>query len=331
MTIAASPRCPRCGYDQRGVVAAWNDSCPLHGTCSECGLIFNWAEVLVPQKFEPLWCVEFSKPSRVLWAAIRTLIRSFWPWKFWRDLQMSYAIRWRRLALYMLLLLGTSLWLYVLAQTAIAVYVRHDIERTISQRFTSYTINHSYFDAIVEAVATPLAGRSSGWIQHPQGSFPYIAPIELQEHLQRSLWGPGRRTNIDARMVFATIMLLVVGMLMLLAFPVTLILLPVSRKRAKVRWAHIIRVTTYSIFIPPLTVIACLVVAFACIAAGTRSLSAMIAFGAVIPIFNLLWWWAALKNYLKIPHSFAVAILLSILLWLLTPMLIVMVAITFAT
>ena len=41
--------CPRCGYDLAGVVESWNHaeslSCPLNGTCSECGLGFEWADV----------------------------------------------------------------------------------------------------------------------------------------------------------------------------------------------------------------------------------------------------------------------------------------------
>ena len=30
--------CPRCGYDQRGMVESWTLQCPLTGECAECGL-----------------------------------------------------------------------------------------------------------------------------------------------------------------------------------------------------------------------------------------------------------------------------------------------------
>ena len=40
--------CPRCGYDLGGVVAIFRDSCPLEGTCSECGMALRWGEVSCP-------------------------------------------------------------------------------------------------------------------------------------------------------------------------------------------------------------------------------------------------------------------------------------------
>ena len=44
-----NPSCPCCGYDQSGAIAAWNHaasrSCPLRGTCSECGAELWWGDV----------------------------------------------------------------------------------------------------------------------------------------------------------------------------------------------------------------------------------------------------------------------------------------------
>src|SRR5688572_26076620 len=92
--------CPRCGYDQRGAMAQWREQCPLEGTCAECGLTFSWAELIVPDKFEPSWCVEFAKPARrVPMSCVKTFLRSFRPWKFWSRMNMSQRIRPRRLAL----------------------------------------------------------------------------------------------------------------------------------------------------------------------------------------------------------------------------------------
>src|SRR5690348_12296334 len=96
-----SIRCPRCGYDQRGVVATWTETCPFEGTCSECGLTLNWSEVLNPQRHEPQWCVEFVSPrTRVPQTCVKTLLYSWWPWKFWSAVKMSHSIRAGRLALY---------------------------------------------------------------------------------------------------------------------------------------------------------------------------------------------------------------------------------------
>src|SRR3954466_10401245 len=86
-------RCPRCGYDQRGVVATWTESCPLEGTCSECGLTLNWSEVLNPEQHEPQWCVEFvPKWQRVPAACMKTCLMSLWPWTFWKQIKMSQPI-----------------------------------------------------------------------------------------------------------------------------------------------------------------------------------------------------------------------------------------------
>src|SRR5688572_24659310 len=124
--LSDASRCPRCGYDQRGVMATWNESCPLHGVCSECGLQFIWADVLVPAKFEPQWCVEFvPRVWRVPMAACKTFAISFWPWKFWSRMKVSQPIRWRRLASYLLFLLVPLLLGYVVAQGTLAARMRY--------------------------------------------------------------------------------------------------------------------------------------------------------------------------------------------------------------
>jgi len=197
-------RCPRCGYDLRGLVTTWEDRCPLEGVCSECGLNLRWAEVLRPEKFEPRWCVEFAaRRLSVPRAAWRTLVRSFWPWRFWSRLRMSSRIRWRRLAAYICLLLLPLVFGYVAVQSAAAARVRFEVEQewatqrqSWQQMITScqqtlqdprlaaarraalqrriqqgqqylqqgYTISHSYWDAIVEAVLHPRRVVSTGTI-----------------------------------------------------------------------------------------------------------------------------------------------------------------------
>src|SRR5688572_16743326 len=93
--------CPRCGYDQRGLMAMWANACPLQGRCSECGLEYSWGEVLLPRKFEPVWCVEYvARGAGIPMACMKTFLRSFWPWGFWSRLRMSHRIRPWRLAAY---------------------------------------------------------------------------------------------------------------------------------------------------------------------------------------------------------------------------------------
>lgn len=95
--------CPRCGYDLSGVVAAWRESCPMVGTCSECGLGLDWGETLNPMLRMPKWFVENRKS--VAWrGAMRTLPRALLPWRFWGAVRMSFPVAPRRIALFLLLL-----------------------------------------------------------------------------------------------------------------------------------------------------------------------------------------------------------------------------------
>ncbi len=85
--------CPRCGYDLRGNVAVWEERgvCPLEGKCSECGLDFEWRRVF--WEAEHPWLFEYHwrrKPFSSFW---QTLWRSVLPWKFWREVDLFWAVR----------------------------------------------------------------------------------------------------------------------------------------------------------------------------------------------------------------------------------------------
>lgn len=89
--------CPRCGYDQRGIIAQWTDACPLQGTCTECGLQYEWLDLLKP------WCVEnASSQYRLVRRMIGTFVRSVLaPWRFWREIRITHEHRWRHMAAYL--------------------------------------------------------------------------------------------------------------------------------------------------------------------------------------------------------------------------------------
>ncbi len=116
--------CPRCGYDLSGAAAAWNHgesaSCPMRGTCSECGLELAWGELLNPCLKTPEWSYEHGhrRPWRCL---VRTSLKTLRPDRLWRDLKMTHPIRGRRLILLSFLgmiLVHTSLSLVSLALMA---------------------------------------------------------------------------------------------------------------------------------------------------------------------------------------------------------------------
>ena len=115
------PECPRCGYDQSGVITTWAraepSACPLTGVCSECGLAFAWRDVLVPGRAGPAWCWERGeRPS--LRRFVSTAARTLWSGRFWGAMPLALPIRYGRLAvmaalpvaLYHLACVGLVVW-----------------------------------------------------------------------------------------------------------------------------------------------------------------------------------------------------------------------------
>ncbi len=90
-----TPSCPSCDYDLAGVAAAWRDSCPLEGSCSECGCRFWWGERFHPSAKWPRWSVE-GRPG--LGTAAATLVRLFRPRAFWRGVTADLPVNPRAMA-----------------------------------------------------------------------------------------------------------------------------------------------------------------------------------------------------------------------------------------
>ena len=405
--------CPRCGYDLRGAIATWTERCPLQGTCAECGLQFVWAEVLHPEKFLPLWCVEFVRPRRKFGrACCSTFVRSFLPWRFWSVLKMSSPIRARRIALYMFSLLLPWLLCYVSIQSIAAVRMRSSVLQQIPQTQAatlqrlaqlqanpsprrihyrrqyfdrrqrlkslqqegltqeqptdpSYravrdakqrnhrnfiesveaegleawiarmvqrdlqvlqadaqlqvTVSHSYLSAALEAVCFPGRTASSGTITYGFNATPYPAPSALHSDLRTSFIGR-YSPAFDMYTFSKTLASLYLALWVWLLFPLTFLLLPVSRRKAKVRWAHLFRITAYAAFIPSAAITAVLVAVSLGYALDNLQGTAigwahLISRVVMIPML-IIWWASAIKRYLRIPHSWAVAVLLTSMLCL---------------
>jgi hypothetical protein len=351
--------CPRCGYDQRGVIATWEESCPLAGVCTECGLEFVWCEVLRPEKFEPRWCIEFEpRVRRLPLAALRTYFRSFVPWQFWSRLKMSDAIHWRRLALYVALLLAVPvLTAYAPIQVALATYARVQVQQQLAQSVqvrptmiqnlqasarqlaampltgdawndtqikaqvasinaelarqqalgtSQEMIDSSWLYTTWEALVKPLSGRSGASVVSSSGvrSWPYFAPRDLWQFV--AMWSGG---TVSSRALMNGLALplgwLAWGLAMTFMLPLSFVLMPLSMRKAKVRWAHIIRVTAYSLFIP----LACLwLTAITFLAVGVLAADSLLELYASAVRYApwlavALWWQAATSRYLKIPHA----------------------------
>ncbi|MDI1290737.1 MAG: hypothetical protein PSX37_12400 [bacterium] len=95
--------CSRCAYDLRGQFAARGES--ARGTCSECGLAFNWFELLTRDEHLVKGFVEHTRGYwKTFIAAWRTWIWTLWPAGFWKRISIERPMRVRR----------AWLWLFIL-------------------------------------------------------------------------------------------------------------------------------------------------------------------------------------------------------------------------
>lgn len=89
--VLRNPSCPRCGYDLRGTLETWKDACPLEGRCSECGLEFEWGRLFVEGNLP--WLFEHHWRRRPVRTALATSARIFRPWRLWREMAMTDVFR----------------------------------------------------------------------------------------------------------------------------------------------------------------------------------------------------------------------------------------------
>lgn len=206
------PCCPRCGYDQSGVIAAWADACPLNGMCSECGLALQWVDVFRPDRLIVPGFVEHSRGvRRTFVAAWRTLRWTFYPTGFWRRIRLEHARVPRRWLVYFLATAG--LLLIVRRVLVLALFVLANA----SVSPLTQTNGLMYF-----ATVDMLASESSNYAVYRDWG--QTGPIGWR----LDLW------NLAPPAAFG------VGALCVM-MPLMLLLLPFTRKRLKIRASHVMR------------------------------------------------------------------------------------------
>jgi hypothetical protein len=270
--------CPRCNYDLRGTVAMWRDACPLNGTCTECGLEFEWAELLTDSYVVPPWCVESPRGLRRFPRQMAaTVLRAYRPWRFWSALRMSHPIRWGRVGALVGIVTAALYGVFALLHGWVAW--RDFCEFTLWGGVTPTTGREVFWGA----VALPLA-RDPAWA--------WTTPW----HVFHYVW---------MRLVF----LLGAALIMHAGCALTFAALPVTRRRCKVRWAHIARVACYglALFVPVLvaSLLAFPVAARMGLWYSARGWLAGFAW-LILPPAEVAWWAAATSRYLRMPHAWAV-------------------------
>jgi hypothetical protein len=216
------PLCPRCGYDQTGTVDTWTDQCPLESLCPECGYTFAWSDVWYLDRHKLSGFFEHEKghwPSFV--AAWRTLLWVLVPFVFWSRVQMHHEVRVRRVLLWSVVVFA-SMWAAVSILRAVAFYLDG-----ASGVGVGSTISTTLIDLSNAFVFPVFYLDSTAWSFAPNGM-----PISR----------PGLSVNF-LLVYWSPVFLGIVGQAV--AVPILLLLLPVTRRRCKIRKVHVLRAAVY--------------------------------------------------------------------------------------
>ncbi|MCP3902863.1 MAG: hypothetical protein GY715_04430 [Planctomycetes bacterium] len=313
-------RCPRCGYDQRGVIASWTTSCPVGSTCAECGLDFEWGDLLSRRRLAPRWFVEASLPWwRLPVAGLQTLFMMIRPRRFWTAVRMAHAVRARGLATFAVLLAVIGYGAFALSQGWV-------VGRTVAMNKGSW--RQTVFSGAY-AAALPLALNPPNRYflrQNWMGRLP-LSPRELAQRYRSRVFrarevrerllglAPGRaRSGPEGAAIVG-----VFAMLPVVTTPLGLLALPVSRRRAKVRLAHVLRISIYSLAIA-VAVAVYAVVRFT-IAGFAQPLYTELWHAMVwgVPLLLVTWWTCAIGRYLRIGHAPGIALAITAIGMLLGP------------
>lgn len=275
------PDCPRCGYDQSGVIATWQDSCPLAGLCSECGLTFAWSAVLNPE-IRATWSAE-SGDRLAFSRFVRASLMAFRPRSLWRGLDLTFPIRPRRLRVFALI------WLLIGHLVAIALV-------TVPVMSVSW--------------AAPL-GRA-GWVRAI--ICPYCS--EMQMGLGNTAF-----SSPMAPMYLYTHLPVAVMPVTLLIFYASISRIRVRKSHVWRALAYSIPLAVVAAWVFILTLLGEMIFETETRGmrySGLISGAFMAIIGLGWPVWLALWWRRFLKDYLKLPRANWVALAMFIITSLLT-------------
>jgi hypothetical protein len=297
----SKPACPRCGYQLIGAVEMWREHCPLDGRCSECGLEFNWRDVLNPRFHAPRWCIEYGTAAAAPVRMFRTLLMMLRPWRFWSELQMSHEPRWRRLAVFTL---APAALLYVVFAFAVGWGTNRwyaDLRASGGGPSPGPRVLMS-----LRAVALPFERiQSRSWSEIPHDIALRYRRTPVESIRRAFAYGaePGfprdSLTIISERAGIALVLVILC--------PAGMALLPISRRRAHVRWRHVARIGVYALVlavIPLAADIWCQV----CGTHGARRGHIALGFTLLTGLALWAWWALASGRYLHMPHAWAIGL-----------------------
>ncbi len=220
------PICPKCGYDQSGEAATWTDSCPIAGTCPECGLGFDWADVFEPSRVHLPWYVEHATKKRAAILRIpATLGNLTIPNRFWSKLSVASPVYPYRL------------WAWV----AVGIVALYLFATTLSIALSAYSTlrwNQLANDAVTQGLVTQPAAAQ---YQTDMARLQFWFDLAIDHYLVPL------REFFSGDDSASQIALILVAMILLWALILTAV--PTTRRLAMLRLAHVHRAASLSLLV----------------------------------------------------------------------------------
>lgn len=288
-------RCPRCGYNLRGEADTWQTSWPISGLCTECGLAFDWRELLSMKIRMARWCVEYAgSPSRLIVNSAKTLLRSLWPFYFWKQIELADDIRPRRLVAYVALV---TVLLYAIMAGSHGIIVWHQVALLNQNAMAAGTA------PVVLSWSDYVAVCLLPWLDVTVASWGATSAYLWATHGQTIVVGLGLMLAMHASCAAAYVVL------------------PVSRRVARVRWIHIVRIAMYGA-VPIMLIAALEMIGTVLITVGNETwpllalnvvVVVMIATGfAFFPVL-FIWWSTASGRYVRMQYPWAIGASVTVL------------------
>jgi hypothetical protein len=278
--------CPRCGYDLSAIPPMWMSQCPVQGTCSECGLEFAWGGLLDPALYRDHRFFEHAQVrlARAFWL---TLSRLFRPRAFWSWCRLEAAFNRKRSFLFVLL--GAGL-LYTLAELLLALVL-------IPITYVRYAPQTIWFaDGWMHLTAAPLV----------EGLLPFC---EVVHELRLTVLTQPVVEFCGLHVEFERLPL--VAVLISAMVPLAFLSLPHTLRRCRVRREHILRIWLYGLVLVPLLLQLpyMLPVIWGSLGMGSVLSDAQQDWVqvALLLLWQLVWWHAAARCYLRLPHAWGIA------------------------
>jgi ribosomal protein S27AE len=342
---AASPsalECPRCGH----LVGAMADEADrrgeTHGKCGECGLDIEW-NTLRRTALAPPWLVEARySPRHIVRRAFGTLVRTARPFRFWSAIELALPLSGRRLAVFIIAVLALLHGLPAAkrlltdvppvggAPPAASVERAAQVGRValaLVMPLTEYdgaNIVYMTSRATNEIRTVPLLWESLPYLL--QAAIPFrdsgvVILVQVSPGQTRA-YGIWRRAGELLTPALQSASLAFVPATLL--GPLTLLLLPASLRRARIRPRHFARLMAYTVaLLIPLTACIFITDGFVREFKATRFIEPRFhlhpfgAFGELNPVLpllivafalNAIWLTAAASRYLQLPNARGVGI-----------------------